>query len=47
MRKRGFEETARDNKHVRGKGGGGLAKGEDAIDGILSASDKPFVLILD
>jgi len=47
MRKQGFEDTARDNKHVRGKGGGGLAKGEDAIDGILSAKANPLVLILD
>lgn len=47
MRKRRFEDTARDNKHVRGKGGGGLAKGENALDGILSKSDAPFVLILD
>ncbi|MFT5883174.1 MAG: 23S rRNA (guanosine2251-2'-O)-methyltransferase [Crocinitomicaceae bacterium] len=47
MRKQGFEDTARDNKHVRGKGGGGLAKGEDAIDSILSAKTNPLVLILD
>ena len=47
MRKREFEGTARDNKHVRGKGGGGLALGEDALDTILSKSDKPFVLVLD
>ena len=47
MRKQGFDGTARDNKHVRGKGGGGLALGEDAIDTILSKSDKPFVLVLD
>ena len=47
MRKRGNEYTARDNKHVRGKGGGGLVKGEDALDGILSAKSDPFVLVLD
>lgn len=47
MRKRENDYSARDNKHVRGKGGGGLAKGEDAIDGLLSASKQPFVLVLD
>ncbi len=47
MRKREFDGSARDNKHVRGKGGGGLALGEDAIAGIMSKTDKPFVLVLD
>lgn len=51
MRKRAKERRgdveARDNKHVRGKGGGGLVKGEDALDGILENSETPFVLILD
>ena len=51
MRKRAKERRgdveARDNKHVRGKGGGGLAKGEDALDGILEKSAVPFVLVLD
>ncbi|MFC4994925.1 23S rRNA (guanosine(2251)-2'-O)-methyltransferase RlmB [Rubritalea tangerina] len=51
MRKRAKERRgpveARDNKHVRGKGGGGLVKGEDAIDGILERSAVPFVLVLD
>jgi len=53
MRKRGTEHIARDNKHVnrsesRGtKGGGGLAKGEEALESLLTKSDSPFVLILD
>lgn len=51
MRKRAKERrgnvAARDNKHVRGKGGGGLVKGEDALNGILEKSETPFVLILD
>ena len=47
MRKRSFDHEARDNKHVRGKGGGGLAKGEDAIEGILAGKDQALVLILD
>ena len=51
MRKRAKERKgdveARDNKHVRGKGGGGLVKGEDSLDDILSASKIPFVLVLD
>jgi 23S rRNA (guanosine2251-2'-O)-methyltransferase len=47
MRKQEFDGSARDNKHVRGKGGGGLALGEDAIDTILSKTDKAFVLVLD
>lgn len=51
MRKRAKERRgdveARDNKHVRGKGGGGLVKGEDSLDDILSASKIPFVLVLD
>lgn len=51
MRKRAKERRgdveARDNKHVRGKGGGGLVKGEDALDGILEKSAVPFVLVLD
>lgn len=41
------EVEARDNKHVRGKGGGGLVKGEDALRGILETSEKPLVLVLD
>jgi len=47
MRRRDQDFEARDNKHVRGKGGGGLAKGEDALDGILNGVDQPLVLILD
>lgn len=50
MRKKGQEHQARDNKHTRGrelKGGGGLAKGEEALDGILNGKSNPFVLILD
>jgi len=50
MRKKGNEHEARENKHTRGrqlKGGGGLAKGEEALDDILSAAANPFVLILD
>lgn len=47
MQKRDHDFQARDNKHVRGKGGGGLAKGEDALDGILGAVKNPLVLILD
>ena len=50
MRKKGQEHQARDNKHTRGremKGGGGLAKGEEALDGILNGKNNPFVLILD
>ena len=50
MRKKGQEHQARDNKHTRGrelKGGGGLAKGEEALDGILKGKSNPFVLILD
>ncbi|MGJ8672449.1 23S rRNA (guanosine(2251)-2'-O)-methyltransferase RlmB [Rubritalea sp.] len=51
MRKRAKERKgdveARDNKHVRGKGGGGLVKGEDSLDDILSTSKIPFVLVLD
>ena len=41
------EHTARDNKHVRGKGGGGLAKGEECLDGILAGKENPFVHVLD
>lgn len=44
---RDSEHEARDNKHVRGKGGGGLVKGEESISEILNASKVPFVLILD
>ncbi|GAA5493987.1 23S rRNA (guanosine-2'-O-)-methyltransferase RlmB [Rubritalea halochordaticola] len=47
MRKRGNEHQARDNKHVRGKGGGGLVKGEDAIPSILEKHENPLVLVLD
>ncbi|SHJ23801.1 23S rRNA (guanosine2251-2'-O)-methyltransferase [Rubritalea squalenifaciens DSM 18772] len=47
MRKRGNEHQARDNKHVRGKGGGGLVKGEDAIPSILGKHENPLVLVLD
>jgi len=53
MRKRGTEHIARDNKHVKNKesrgvkGGGGLAKGEEALEGILTKSETPFLLILD
>ncbi|MFC5051964.1 23S rRNA (guanosine(2251)-2'-O)-methyltransferase RlmB [Rubritalea spongiae] len=51
MRKRAKERRgdveARENKHVRGKGGGGLVKGEDALDDILAKSTTPFVLVLD
>lgn len=59
MRKRGTEHIARDNKHTRSqdndreqegrgvKGGGGLAKGEDALKSLLTKSDSPFVLIID
>lgn len=44
---RSSDHEARDNKHVRGKGGGGLVKGEESIDAILGESKVPFVLILD
>jgi len=59
MRKRGTEHIARDNKHARGKenergqegrgakGGGGLAKGEEALEALLTKSETPFVLIID
>jgi len=50
MRKKGNEHLARDNKHTRGremKGGGGLAKGEDALESILGKKENPFILILD
>lgn len=47
MRKKGTEHQARDNKHVRGKGGGGLVKGEDAIPDILAKHENPLVLVLD
>ena len=51
MRKKGNDYEARENKHVRGrepiKGGGGLAKGEDALEKILSNNEKPLLLILD
>ena len=50
MRKKGQEHQARENKHSRGrelKGGGGLAKGEEALGGILNEKSNPFVLILD
>ncbi len=50
MRKRGNEHVARDNKHTRGremKGGGGLAKGEEALETILRDKENPFVLVLD
>lgn len=51
MRKRAKDRrgdvSARENKHVRGKGGGGLVKGEEALDSILEKSATPFVLILD
>lgn len=41
------DHTARDNKHVRGKGGGGLVRGEDELSGIIEKSKNPFVLVLD
>ena len=50
MRKKGSEHEARENKHTRGremKGGGGLAKGEEALESILSGKENPFVLVLD
>ncbi len=59
MRKRGTEHIARDNKHSRKqdngrdqesrgvKGGGGLAKGEEALASLLTKSSTPFVLIID
>ena len=50
MRKKGQEHQARENKHTRKrevKGGGGLAKGEEALDSILNGKSNPFVLILD
>ncbi len=50
MRKKGNEHVARENKHTRGreiKGGGGLAKGEDALEKLLSGKTAPFVLVLD
>lgn len=45
--RRDNEHEARDNKHVRGKGGGGLVKGEESLDAILAAAEVPLVLILD
>lgn len=53
MRKKGTEHIARDNKHVRGreargvKGGGGLAKGEEALESLLASKQAPLILILD
>lgn len=55
MRKRAKEHEARANKHARGneqkgnfkKGGGGLAKGEDALPELLGGKANPLVLILD
>lgn len=50
MRKKGNEHEARENKHTRGremKGGGGLAKGEEALDPILRGKENPLILILD
>jgi 23S rRNA (guanosine2251-2'-O)-methyltransferase len=50
MRKKGTEHEARENKHTRGremKGGGGLAKGEEALESILRDKENPFVLVLD
>lgn len=50
MRKKGNEHEARENKHTSGremKGGGGLAKGEEALEPILKGKENPFVLILD
>lgn len=50
MRKKGNEHIARENKHTRGrevKGGGGLAKGEEALDALLAGKSAPFVLVLD
>ncbi len=50
MRKKGNEHLARENKHTRGremKGGGGLAKGEEALATILGGKENPFVLVLD
>lgn len=47
MRKQGDDFQARDNKHVRGKGGGGLAKGEDFLDTLLQRVTSPLLLVLD
>ncbi|WP_018969342.1 23S rRNA (guanosine(2251)-2'-O)-methyltransferase RlmB [Rubritalea marina] len=47
MRKRGNEGQARENKHVYNKGGGGLAKGEDALDAILEHKPNPLLVVLD
>lgn len=47
MRKYGEDFQARDNKHVRGKGGGGLAKGEDFLDGLFQRVESPLLLVLD
>ncbi len=43
----GSQHEARDNRHVRGKGGGGLARGEEALDEILSSQQTPLLVILD
>jgi len=49
MRKKDFRKPgeARDNKHVRGRSGGGRALNEDALDEILAGKDAPFLLVLD
>ena len=41
------QHEARDNRHVRGKGGGGLARGEEALDEILASQQTPLLVILD
>ena len=46
MRKRGFENEARDNRHSRGKGGGKTLN-EDDLETILDGVDVPFLLVLD
>ncbi len=47
MARREKDHEARDNRHVRGKGGGGLAKGEDVLDDILASQKTPLFVILD
>lgn len=47
MARREKEHEARDNRHVRGKGGGGLAKGEDILDDIIASTKTPLFVILD